>query len=102
MSHSHECIVAIDFGTAYSGYAFSITPKNKEIEPFLKRWGKEHGLDTPKTPTCILFDKHEEFMEFGYESKTAYINMHGEEPKEHYFFENFKMELYGKVSLKCF
>ncbi|CAI5677930.1 unnamed protein product [Oreochromis niloticus] len=96
MNESLDCIIAIDFGTAYSGYAFNIGRKGKEIEPFLKRWGKEHGLDTPKTPTCILFDEHEEFLQFGYESKRTYINMHGEEAKKHYFFENFKMALYSK------
>ncbi|XP_063323630.1 heat shock 70 kDa protein 12A-like [Pelmatolapia mariae] len=96
MNESLDCIIAIDFGTAYSGYAFNITPKAKETEPFLKRWGKEHGQDTPKTPTCILFDEQEEFLQFGYEGKTTYIKMHGEEAKRHYFFENFKMEIYSK------
>ncbi|XP_015254625.1 PREDICTED: heat shock 70 kDa protein 12A-like [Cyprinodon variegatus] len=89
-------IIAIDFGTAYSGYAYSVTPKEKEIEPILKKWGQEEGLDTPKTPTSILFDEHGEFMKFGYEAKAAYINVHGEEAKKQYFFENFKMALYGR------
>lgn len=92
-------IIAIDFGTAYSGYAYSVTPKEKEIEPILKKWGQEEGLDTPKTPTSILFDEHGEFMKFGYEAKAAYINVHGEEAKKQYFFENFKMALYGRVSM---
>ncbi|GLD68507.1 heat shock 70 kDa protein 12A-like protein [Lates japonicus] len=90
-------IIAIDFGTAYSGYAFSLTPRDKEIDPVLKRWGKEHGLDTPKTPTCILFSEDEKFSKFGYEAKTAYINMRGEDATKHYFFEAFKMALYGKT-----
>ncbi|XP_018518220.1 heat shock 70 kDa protein 12A-like [Lates calcarifer] len=90
-------IIAIDFGTAYSGYAFSLTPRDKEIDPILKRWGKEHGLDTPKTPTCILFSEDEKFSKFGYEAKTAYINMRGEDATKHYFFEAFKMALYGKT-----
>ncbi|KAL4009139.1 hypothetical protein ACER0C_002991 [Sarotherodon galilaeus] len=89
-------IVAIDFGTAYSGYAFSLTPSGAEIDPFLKTWGKELGLDTPKTPTCILFNEDKEFVKFGYEAKTIYINMQEEEAKKNYFFENFKMMLYGK------
>ncbi|XP_018545955.1 heat shock 70 kDa protein 12A-like [Lates calcarifer] len=88
-------IIAIDFGTAYSGYAFSMTLKEKQTDPVLKRWGKELGLDTPKTPTCILFNEEEEFLKFGYEAKITYTNMHGEAAREHYFFEAFKMALYG-------
>ncbi|XP_072253694.1 heat shock 70 kDa protein 12A-like [Leuresthes tenuis] len=88
-------IIAIDFGTAFSGYAYSIASKEKEIDPIMKKWGEELGLDTPKAPTCILFDEHEEFMYFGYEAKTEYIDVRGEEAKKLYFFENFKMALYG-------
>ncbi|KAL4009204.1 hypothetical protein ACER0C_003056 [Sarotherodon galilaeus] len=94
--NSEQFIIAIDFGTAYSGYAFSLSPKGAEVDPFLKTWGKELGLDTPKTPTCILFNEDEEFLGFGYEAKTVYIKMRSEETKKHYFFENFKMRLYDK------
>uniref|UniRef100_A0A3B4FEA2 HS12B protein n=1 Tax=Pundamilia nyererei TaxID=303518 RepID=A0A3B4FEA2_9CICH len=97
--HSEQFIIAIDFGTAYSGYAFSFAPKGAEVDPFLKTWGKELGLDTPKSPTCILFNEDEEFLGFGYEAKTVYIKMRSEETKKHYFFENFKMRLYDKVNM---
>ncbi|KAM4561037.1 uncharacterized protein V3H82_015102 isoform 8-T8 [Fundulus diaphanus] len=83
-------IMAIDFGSAYSGYAFNLKPREKGSETQFKRWGKELGLDSPKTPTCILFDEHKQFLEFGYEAKTAYSNMTEEEAEKHYFFEDFK------------
>ncbi|XP_028289637.1 heat shock 70 kDa protein 12A-like [Parambassis ranga] len=86
-------IIAIDFGTAYSGYAFCMTPT--EIDPYVKRWGKELGKDTPKTPTCILFGENERFLKFGYEAKNSYLNMRKDETRKHCFFENFKMALYG-------
>ncbi|XP_063323634.1 heat shock 70 kDa protein 12A-like [Pelmatolapia mariae] len=86
-----DYIIAIDFGTAYSGYVFNLTPK---LDPYLRRWGKELGLDTAKTPTCVLFSEDEEFLKFGYEAKQEYIRMRAEEAKKHYFFENFKMTLY--------
>ncbi|XP_032424327.1 heat shock 70 kDa protein 12A-like [Xiphophorus hellerii] len=89
-------IIAIDFGTAYSGYVFNITPSDEKPDPHLKKWGKEIGLDTPKTPTCILFDESEEFVAFGYEATETYNCMRGETGKKHYFFQNFKMALYGK------
>lgn len=94
----HNYIIAIDFGTTYSGYVFNLTPKGAEIDPQMKRWGKELGLDTPKTPTCLLFNEDKEFIKFGYEAKNAYVKMRGEEARKSYFFGNFKMALYGKVS----
>ncbi|XP_032424336.1 heat shock 70 kDa protein 12A-like isoform X3 [Xiphophorus hellerii] len=95
-------VIALDFGTAYSGYAFNITTSKEESDPRLKRWGADQGLDTPKTLTCILFDQNEEFLKFGYEAKKTYIKMRGEEAKKHYLFEGFKMALYGKDLNKNF
>ncbi|XP_078142315.1 heat shock 70 kDa protein 12A-like [Centroberyx gerrardi] len=90
-------IIAIDFGTAYSGYAFSVSPRQAQTEPTVPSWGKEHGFETLKTPTCILFNENEEFLKFGYDAKMAYTKaMRSEEAKKNYLFENFKMSLYGK------
>ncbi|KAM4731309.1 heat shock 70 kDa protein 12A-like [Anableps anableps] len=89
-------IIAIDFGTTYSGYAFSITGREEEIEPRLKYWGKEVGLETSKTPTCILFNENEEFISFGYKAKESYILKKSHEAREMLFFDCFKMSLYGK------
>uniref|UniRef100_UPI003AAF882A heat shock 70 kDa protein 12A-like n=1 Tax=Centroberyx gerrardi TaxID=166262 RepID=UPI003AAF882A len=89
-------IIAIDFGTAYSGYAFSVSPREAQTEPSVKSWGKEHGFETLKTPTCTLFDEDEKFLKFGYDAKMAYTKMRSEEAKKNYLFENFKMALYGK------
>ncbi|PWA26331.1 hypothetical protein CCH79_00019427, partial [Gambusia affinis] len=89
-------IVAIDFGSGFSGYAFNVKPREEGGETHIKRWSNGLGLDTPKTPTCILFDEHEEFMKFGYEAKTAFTKMR-EETKKHYFFENFKRRVLNKT-----
>ena len=92
-------IIAIDFGTAYSGYAFNLTSREEEeIAPYMQMWGDDVGLETPKTPTCILFDEHEEFISFGYEAKTDYVKLKGDEARKKFFFDCFKMSLYGKVS----
>lgn len=91
-------IIAIDFGTAYSGYAFSITSRGEEIDPYVKVWGEEVGLETPKTPTCILFDKQEDFISFGYVAKEDYLSKKSQEARDMLFFDCFKMALYGKVS----
>ncbi|CAN9512659.1 unnamed protein product [Ophioblennius macclurei] len=93
---SDSFIIAIDFGTSYSGYAFSMTPRDEEIDPHLPVWGEEVGLETPKTPTCILFDEHQNFVSFGYEAKVSYVKMRGDDARNKLFFECFKMSLYGK------
>ncbi|XP_007544077.1 heat shock 70 kDa protein 12A-like [Poecilia formosa] len=89
-------IIAIDFGTTYSGYAFNIKKREEEIEPRLKYWGVEVGLETPKAPTCILFDGQEQFTSFGYKAKESYISKKSEKAKEMFFFDCFKMSLYSK------
>ncbi|XP_054908989.1 uncharacterized protein LOC129374545 [Poeciliopsis prolifica] len=93
-------IIAIDFGSGFSGYAFNVKPREEGGETQIKRWSNGLGLDTPKTPTCILFDEHKEFMKFGYEAKTEFNNMRGEETEKHYFFENFNITVRGKDTSK--
>uniref|UniRef100_A0A672FEM6 Heat shock protein family A (Hsp70) member 12A.2 n=1 Tax=Salarias fasciatus TaxID=181472 RepID=A0A672FEM6_SALFA len=83
---------------SYSGYAFSLTAREAEIDPMVKYWGAEVGQKTVKTPTCILFDEHEEFMSFGYEAQRYYHRMRGEEARHKFFFQSFKMSLYGRVT----
>ena len=91
-------LITIDFVTAYRCLAFCVSSANSEPRPRVPKWGQGHGFNSPKTPTCILFDEHEEFKMFGYNAKMAYTKMHGSDAQKHSIFENFKMELYGKVS----
>ncbi|XP_047227063.1 uncharacterized protein LOC124871646 isoform X3 [Girardinichthys multiradiatus] len=86
-------IIAIDFGSGYSGYAFNVRPREEGGGTQLKRWGEELGLDSPKTPTCFLLDKHKNFWKFGYEAKTAYNKMRREEAEKHSLFEDFKRRI---------
>ncbi|XP_035191181.1 heat shock 70 kDa protein 12A-like isoform X3 [Oxyura jamaicensis] len=55
----------------------------------------EHGLKTPKTPTCILFDEKQEFRKFGYDAVMKYKSLPSSESDKWYFFQNFKMMLYN-------
>ncbi|XP_032424337.1 heat shock 70 kDa protein 12A-like [Xiphophorus hellerii] len=89
-------IITIDFGTTYSGYAFSLTSRDEEVNPHVKFWGEEIGLETPKTPTCILFDEHQQFVSFGYEAKQTYLKTSGKDGRAMFFFDCFKMSLYSK------
>ncbi|XP_048746807.2 heat shock 70 kDa protein 12A-like [Ostrea edulis] len=70
-------VCAIDFGTTYSGYAYSMrtdyerNPLCIEANP---AWFND-GQGTMKTPTCILFDKSKNFHSFGYEAERKYASL---------------------------
>ncbi|NXP25613.1 HS12B protein, partial [Scytalopus superciliaris] len=89
-------VVAIDFGTSYSGYCFSLASGTDQIRQVY--WGMEHGLKTPKTPTCILFNQKQEFKNFGYDAVMKYKSLPSNEADNWYFFQNFKMNLYNTVA----
>uniref|UniRef100_A0AAV2JV22 Uncharacterized protein n=1 Tax=Knipowitschia caucasica TaxID=637954 RepID=A0AAV2JV22_KNICA len=97
---SRGYLIAIDFGTSYSGHVYSIAPRGAELVPNLRRWGQEYGHNTPKTPTCILFDANGKFMHFEYKAKDKYLEMDKDDAAKNYFFENFKMELHNKKITK--
>ncbi|NWW95897.1 HS12B protein, partial [Rhynochetos jubatus] len=86
-------VVAIDFGTSYSGYCFSLASGTDQIHQVF--WGTEHGLKTPKMPTCILFNEKKEFRKFGYDAVMKYKSLPSSEADNWYFFQNFKMKLYN-------
>lgn len=95
MASDSVFVVAIDFGTSYSGYCFSLASGTDQIRQVF--WGIEHGLKTPKTPTCILFNQKKEFSKFGYDAVMKYKSLPSGEADKWYFFENFKMRLYNTV-----
>ena len=97
-------VAAIDFGTTYSGYAFS-TRTDFQRDPtkaFLKQWvDPASSMMYNKTSTCILFDADRKFSKFGFEAEAKYIDLIMD--KEHetwYFFRRFKMTLYDK-QVRC-
>nr|XP_015194949.1 PREDICTED: heat shock 70 kDa protein 12B-like isoform X1 [Lepisosteus oculatus] len=94
MSNS-ALIVAIDFGTTYSGYCFCVKGDIDNIKSVY--WGSEYGYRSPKTPTCALFNPDRKLRKFGYDAVIKYNTMSSEESRKWYFFENFKMELYNKI-----
>ncbi|XP_009085205.1 heat shock 70 kDa protein 12A-like [Serinus canaria] len=93
MASQSVFVVAIDFGTSYSGYCFSLASGTDQIRQVY--WGAEHGLKTPKTPTSILFNQKQEFKYFGYDAVMKYKSMNPSEADSWYFFQNFKMQLYN-------
>jgi len=98
---SYVVVVAIDFGTTYSGFAFSfIKDKGKDSIFMNREWGNEQGGRTSKTPTCLLLKPDQSFDSFGYEAVEKYANLQDEsEEKRYYFFQHFKMALHNDASV---
>jgi hypothetical protein len=95
-------VAAIDFGTTYSGYAFSFRHEY-EKDP-TKASGKTWyaGANTPgcslKTSTTILLKPDKTFDSFGYEAENKYVDLAmDKEHAKYYYFRRFKMLLFDKV-----
>lgn len=94
-------MAAIDFGTTYSGWAFSFRHEF-ELDPIkvsAKNWTGGQ-LVSSKGPTCVLIKPDgKTFHSFGYEAESKYAEL-AEEQEQHrgwYFFKRFKMMLFGKI-----
>ena len=94
---SHLAVVAIDFGTTYSGFAFSFIKDQGKDAIFMNMdWVNEQGSLTSKTPTCLLLKSDLSFDSFGYEAIEKYAGLEGEGGQEDYlFFKHFKMALHN-------
>ncbi|WAR02826.1 HS12B-like protein [Mya arenaria] len=94
-------VAAFDFGTTYSGFAFSFhnDPMNIQTQNWVA--GSEK-LISPKTPSCVLLNPKGEFDSFGFFAENKYVDL-AEEDKhtEWRFFRRFKMVLHdNKAGIK--
>jgi hypothetical protein len=97
-------VAAIDFGTTYSGYAFSFR-HDYDKEPLKissnTNWvAGTAALMSLKTPTILLLKKKDKTFEaFGYEAEDRYSQLaEDEEDDDYYYFRRFKMLLHDTVS----
>ncbi|XP_071172537.1 heat shock 70 kDa protein 12A-like [Mytilus edulis] len=89
-------VAAIDLGTTFSGYAFSMKAEfeNNPLQINANQAWKP-GNPSIKCPTCILFDENKNVLSFGYDAEDDYMNIVLDKTQnEYYFFKNFKMNLY--------
>ncbi|XP_035673082.1 heat shock 70 kDa protein 12A-like [Branchiostoma floridae] len=94
-SSQYMAVVAIDFGTTFSGFAFSFNHQEGERGILVnKAWGNEKGYQALKTPTCLLLDPKERFRSFGFEAKEEYAMLEEKGDTKYYFFDLFKMSLF--------
>lgn len=86
-------VVAIDVGTAYSGYAFSYRSRPQEV--IVNNW-KSHGNDgfSHKAPSSILLNETYNFVAFGYEAEEEFSKIVQNRNKDKFFFvKDFKTQL---------
>ena len=96
LGETYTTLVAIDFGTTFSGFAFSFNYKEGKNDIHMNReWGADQGLSTLKTPTCLLLNPDKSFNSFGYEAQDIYAELEEKEAWEYYYFRNFKMILHN-------
>ncbi|XP_060600608.1 uncharacterized protein LOC132754036 [Ruditapes philippinarum] len=96
-------VASLDIGTAYSGCSYSYFEefKTNRTKIYARSWNSG-SIQTAKTPTCVLVKPDGKTVEaFGYEAENRYReliedNMH----TSYYFFRQFKMMLYRKLSEK--
>lgn len=100
-SGNHLIVAAIDFGTTYSGYAFSFLHEYEKdptkCSTFTWTAGSG-GLQSLKTSSCVLFDKYGNFHKCGFEAEDKYSELAlDDEHHDWMFFKRFKMNLYKQI-----
>lgn len=92
-------VAAIDFGTTFSGLAFSLRHEfeSNPLKVISKAWSGG-ALLSPKGPTCVLIKPDGETLDrFGYEAESKYADLAREgQHTDWYFFRRFKMTLFTK------
>jgi len=100
-------VAAIDFGTTYSGYAFSSKDgfKQEPLKVVSNVWNAgTRSLISHKAPTALLLNPDKTFKAFGYEAENQYIELSEEDKdvQKYYYFHRFKMVLHKNRVGFCF
>lgn len=92
MPEKFQYVVAIDYGTSRTGFAWSIigTSDVDKVNMCIK-W-PSIGPSVPKTDSALLIEKNGEFVDWGFEAVKNY------DPKKHYFLDRVKMDLFDPDS----
>lgn len=92
-------VVAIDFGTTSSGYAFSFIEDPETIH-MMRRWeGGDPGVANQKSPTCLLLTPDLRFHSFGFAARDSYHDLDPEEARHWLYFDKFKMKIHSTSDL---
>ena len=96
-------VAAIDFGTTFSGLAFScsVEQTRNTNKIHLQQWPHQGPLSA-KAPTSVLFNPDKTLHSFGYEAEEFFHDESSDSDlTQFYFFKNFKMYLYDNQVILC-
>ncbi|XP_061524532.1 heat shock 70 kDa protein 12B [Phycodurus eques] len=100
MACPFSVVVAIDFGTTSSGYAFSFTEDSEAIIHVMKRReGGDPGVADQKSPTCLLLTPDLRFHSFGFAARDFYHDLDPDEARHWLYLDKFKMKLHSACDL---
>lgn len=86
-------VVAIDFGTSRTGYAYAFTNEEKI---YVKTDWPAQPEPYPKTLTQVLYSPEKTLAAWGYEARSRYLDVRRQpDAKKYDFFANFKMKLHS-------
>ena len=91
----YSAVVAIDFGTTYSGYAYAFTDDPGTIHVMNQRQFRIRG-NYSQQPTVLLLTEDGEFHSFGCEAQEFYRDIDERDSMKWLYFEKFKMELHSR------
>ncbi|XP_072112901.1 heat shock 70 kDa protein 12B-like isoform X2 [Mobula birostris] len=98
-SQSFLAVVAIDFGTTASGYAYCLVREPGAIH-MMRRWeGGDPGVANQKSPTCLLLTPEGSFHSVGYTARDFYHSLDPGEASEWLYFDKFKMKIHTSSEL---
>ena len=91
---SFSTVVAIDFGTTYSGYAYAFT-HDPDAVSIMRKWeGDDPGMNNQKTPTILLMTPDARFHSFGITARDCFNDLDPKEASNWLYFDKFKMILH--------
>ncbi|XP_062596442.1 heat shock 70 kDa protein 12B-like [Saccostrea cucullata] len=97
-------VAAIDFGTTFSGYAFSFRHEFDQdpLKISACNWiAGNQSLISLKTPSVVLLKPDKTFHSFGYEAENKYATLAEDDEHEGWlYFRRFKMTLHKNKSLR--
>lgn len=100
-SDHYSLVCAIDFGTTFSGIAYSLKREYRDdpMKITVPEWNAPSSSQISyKTPTTILLDNEKKFVAFGYDAESKYAELAEDEEQHDYFYcRRFKMLLYNTL-----
>jgi len=93
-----DVIIAIDFGTTYSGFGYVFPNASEDHVYVFQKWGRGQGISYSKTPTALLLTEKGELHKFGHAAVETYGKqaMSQKDSKKLLYFEKFKLLLHSQ------